>query len=135
MDCIFCKIINQEIPSHKVYEDDKVYAFLDIKPSAPGHTMVIPKKHVFNLFELSEQETGEFMEKVKKIALHIKESELKPTGLNIGVNQWRSAGQEVDHLHMHIIPRWDNDEGGAMQDIVSNPLKEDLKDILEKVNM
>lgn len=135
MDCVFCKIIKDEIPSHKVYEDEKYLAFLDVTPSASGHTIVIPKKHILNLFELSEQETGEFFEIVKKIALHIKQSELKPTGFNIGVNHWKSAGQEVDHLHVHIIPRWENDAGGAMQTIVKNPPSEKLEEVLDKIKI
>ena len=132
-DCIFCKIINKEIPSHLIYEDEDVFAFLDINASAPGHTIVIPKKHVVTMFELSQDELGLLFEKVKMIASKIKESELAPTGFNIGVNQYRPAGQEVDHLHLHIIPRWENDGGGAMQSIVLNKTEESLESIAEKI--
>ncbi|MFH1456832.1 MAG: HIT family protein [Patescibacteria group bacterium] len=134
-NCLFCKFIKHEIPVCIVYEDDQVLAFLDIHPSSPGHTMVIPKKHVLNLFELSQEETGELFEQVKKIALHIKSSELQPAGFNIGVNHWRAAGQEIEHLHVHIIPRWKDDGGGSIQSIVGNTPKESLEEILKKIKM
>lgn len=133
MDCIICKIIKGEIPSYKVYEDEKYMAFLDIHPAAPGHTMVVPKQHVGTLFQMSEGELGEIFERVKKIGWHIKESELQPTGFNIGVNHWRAAGQEIDHLHIHIIPRWIDDGGGSVQSIVKHQDERSLEKILEMV--
>ena len=135
MDCIICKLINGEIPVYKVYEDEKYMAFLDINPSSPGHTMVVPKKHIPTLFVMTEEEMGEIFERVKKISLHIKDSALQPVGFNIGINHLRAAGQEIDHLHIHIIPRWPDDNGGAVQTIVKNKEKMSLEEILEKIKM
>lgn len=133
--CIICKLSNNEASAWKVYEDDKYFAFLDIDPSAPGHTMVAPKKHVATLFDLSKQETSEIFELVKKIALHIKQSDLKPTGFNIGLNQWRAAGQKTDHLHIHIIPRWEDDGGSTLQSAIKNPKEQGLDEVLKKIKM
>ena len=133
MSCIICKLINNEMPSYKVYEDEKVFAFLDINPSSLGHTVVAPKKHKASMSDFSAQELGEIYEKVCEIIQKIKNSEFKPTGFNIGVNQSKSAGQEIDHLHIHIIPRWNNDGGGAIQSVVQNKKQLSLKDVLDKI--
>ncbi|MFH1610754.1 MAG: HIT family protein [Patescibacteria group bacterium] len=134
MDCIFCKIINQEIPSHKVYEDESVYAFLDINPSTKGHTVVIPKKHLETLMDLPDNDVNNLFLAVKKISQHL-EKTLEPAGLNIGINMRKYAGQVVDHLHIHILPRFEGDNGGSIHSIVNNPPEEDLKDILEKIKV
>lgn len=106
--CIFCKIINGEIPCHKVYEDDIVFAFLDIKPLNPGHTLVVPKKHYENLEEISEEELTALILAIKKIGRMIKEK-LGVAGYNVSENNGQVAGQEVPHLHFHIIPRHEGD--------------------------
>lgn len=134
MDCIFCKIIDGQIPSHKVYEDDHVYAFLDINPLSTGHVVIIPKVHVEVLMDLPDKEVNELFLAVKKISGHL-EKILKPAGFNIGINMRKYAGQAVDHLHVHILPRFEGDNGGSIHSIVNNPPKEDLKEILEKVKM
>lgn len=102
--CIFCKIINQEIPAHKVYEDEKVLAFLDIQPVNPGHTLVIPKTHYQNLEEISEEDLTHLIIAVKKVAQLLKDK-LQISGYNIHENNDPVAGQVVPHLHFHIIPR------------------------------
>ncbi len=132
-DCVVCKIINKKIPAEIIYEDDKFMAFLDVHPSAPGHTMVVTKKHVSTMFDLETNKLGELYKKVCEIALAIKNSEIKATGFNIGVNHWKTAGQELEHLHVHIIPRFEGDGGGAIQSIVNNESKDSLRDIAEKI--
>jgi histidine triad (HIT) family protein len=108
-DCIFCKIIAGEIPSEKVYEDEHVYAFLDIKPVNPGHVLLIPKAHYADLFEMPD-ETIELMAKIlKKLAQAVKTS-LQPDGINIGMNNGSAAGQLIFHAHMHIMPRLKTDQ-------------------------
>lgn len=102
--CIFCKIINSEIPCYKVYEDDVVLAFLDIKPLNPGHILVVPKNHYENLEEINETELAALILVVKKIGRMIKEK-LGAAGYNVSENNGQVAGQEVPHLHFHIIPR------------------------------
>lgn len=107
MDCIFCKIINGEIPSYKVYEDEHVYAFLDITQCTKGHTLVIPKQHVKNVYELSEELAENIFKVIPKIAKAIKTS-FNPIGLNI-INNNDKPLQSVFHFHLHLIPRYEND--------------------------
>jgi histidine triad (HIT) family protein len=106
--CIFCKIINNEIPSYKVYEDDNVLAFLDIAPVNPGHTLVLPKKHYANFEEITEEDLTKVILTVKKIGLVLKEK-LGIKGYNIQINNDFIAGQLIPHFHVHIIPRQEND--------------------------
>ena len=107
MDCIFCKIISGEIPSYKLYEDDNVLAFLDITQGTKGHTLIIPKEHVKNIYELDEQTAKDIFTVVPKIAKALKEA-FNPIGLNI-VNNNDEPLQSVFHFHIHLIPRYEND--------------------------
>ena len=107
-DCIFCKIVSQEIPSYKVYEDSKFLAFLDINPVNNGHTLVIPKKHYENFLDLPREFMGDYMSICQKICDAIIKG-LNADGFNILNSSKRAAGQLVDHVHMHIIPRFKND--------------------------
>lgn len=108
-NCIFCKIISGDIPSHKVYEDDNFLCLLDIMPINPGHTLVIPKSHTENVTTISKENFSELMNTVYDLAPSIKTA-TGATGLNISSNHGVSAGQEVPHIHIHIIPRHDNEE-------------------------
>lgn len=107
-DCIFCKIVKGEMPSEKVYEDDNVIAFMDISPANKGHTLIIPKEHYETILELPQ----DLMQKVaacsKKVAQGVVES-TGAEGFNLLVNNKKIAGQLVDHVHFHIIPRFEND--------------------------
>lgn len=118
--CIFCKIGQGEIPCQKVYEDAVTLAFLDIKPHAQGHTVVIPKAHAETLFELDAKTTEALFSSVKKTLQRLQEV-LQPDGFNVGWNQNGAAGQVVPHLHVHIFPRYHGDGGGSMHSIISNP--------------
>jgi histidine triad (HIT) family protein len=107
-DCIFCKIITGEIPCFKVYEDDMVLAFEDINPISEGHTLVIPKEHAPNLWEIPEQALAAVSLAAKKIIHAIKEV-LNPTGVACLQLNGKGANQVVMHYHLHLIPR----AGGA----------------------
>ncbi len=107
-DCIFCKIVRGELPSHKLYEDDKTFAFLDIHPVNPGHTLVIPKKHAVDVFEIEEGEWDAVMRTVRKIS-HALERSLTPSGINLAMNNRSGAGQVVFHAHVHVMPRYPSD--------------------------
>ena len=107
-DCIFCKIIRGELPSYKVYEDEKVLAFLDIRPVNAGHTLVVPKKHSTNIFDIAPEDWQAVTEVVRKVAIGI-EKGLKADGVNIGMNNREHAGQVVHHPHVHVIPRFKGD--------------------------
>lgn len=107
-DCIFCKIIKGEIPSFKIYEDEKTYAFLDIKRDVVGHTLVIPKKHFVNLLDCDDEYLTAVMDTVKKISRHYT-GNCGFSGVNLINCSGLSAQQSVFHFHVHIIPRRDDD--------------------------
>lgn len=107
-DCIFCKIITGDIPSYAIRETEKTYAFLDINPVHPGHTLVIPKEHATDIFEITSENWSHVLEEVRSLAPKV-QAATGAHGLNIVMNNKRSAGQLVDHVHIHIIPRFEND--------------------------
>lgn len=127
---IFCKIVRKEIPAHVIYETGETLAFLDVTPSAPGHTLVILKKHGNNILEYSQDELGKVMATAQVVARKI-DAVIKPDSITIGINHKEKQG--VPHLHIHLIPRWDNDSGHALQGVVKNPLKEKIETIAEKL--
>ncbi|UII56888.1 HIT family protein [Cytobacillus spongiae] len=109
-DCIFCKIVNGEIPAAKVFENEHVLAFLDISQVTKGHTLVIPKVHKENLYELTPEIARNLFEVVPAIANAIK-AEYQPIGLNTLNNNGVEAGQSVFHYHMHLLPRYGKGDG------------------------
>ncbi|MDM8219806.1 HIT family protein [Limosilactobacillus mucosae] len=112
-DCIFCKIIDGEIPSYTVYEDDVVKAFLDISQNTPGHTLVVPKKHVKDIFEYDSELAAAVFSRLPKIARAIRNSNPDIKGMNILNNNGSVAYQSVFHSHIHLIPRYsDKDDFG-----------------------
>jgi len=115
--CIFCSIIDGKTSAHKVYEDDRALAFLDNHPSAPGHTLVIPKAHVRNVEDLSEDDARAVFMALHKVVGGVQEAMNAPAS-TIGINNGPEAGQEIPHLHIHIIPRSSRGEGGIIQSIV-----------------
>ncbi|WP_188455225.1 HIT family protein [Virgibacillus oceani] len=134
-DCIFCKIINGELPSAKVYEDEHVYAFLDLSQVTKGHTLVIPKTHTKNIYETPSDVAKELFARVPKIAKAIKEV-YQPIGMNLLNNNEAPAEQSVFHLHIHIIPRYGEGDGYDLgwtthQDNYST---EDLQQIAKEIN-
>ncbi len=129
MTCIFCKIIKKEIPAYIVYEDDVAIAFLDINPVSEGHLLVVPKKHVSRLTELSEEEAAEFIKKVQKVAKMVEEKLSKD--YNIVINQGERAGQVIQHLHFHIIPRYGNEK--LFLWVTHKLTEEEAKRVLEKL--
>jgi len=133
MDCLFCKIIKKEISARIIYEDNSVIGFLDINPQAPGHTIVIPKDHVENILELTPKKIGPFFDAVQKITNNLKKG-LSPDGFTIGINQGEASGQTIPHLHVHIMPRFQNDGGGSLHCVVNNPPKRNLDEIARKIH-
>lgn len=109
-DCIFCKIVQGEIPAAKVFENEHVVAFLDISQVTKGHTLVIPKVHKENVFELTPEIAKNIFETVPEIANALK-SVYHPLGLNIVNNNGEAAGQTVFHYHVHLIPRYGQGDG------------------------
>lgn len=109
MSCIFCKIIEGSLPSHKVYEDDLVVAFLDIFPIHPGHTLIVPKQHAELLSGLTPETAGRMFEVARKVEMAIRASSIQCEATNLVLNNGTAAGQEVLHAHLHIIPRFRGD--------------------------
>lgn len=110
-NCIFCKIANGEIPSATLYEDDDFRVVLDLGPAAKGHSLILPKKHAANLYELDGEILGKAALLAKKMAARMKER-LSCDGLNVVQNNGECAGQTVMHFHIHLIPRYVNDDAG-----------------------
>ncbi|NVL89620.1 MAG: HIT family protein [Desulfobacterales bacterium] len=108
MDCIFCKIVSNEIPSIKVYEDDRVFAFMDINPLNDGHLLIVPKAHAATIHEITEADFLAVMSVTHKLAAAVKKA-LNPEGINLMQLNGRAANQVVPHLHVHIVPRWSGD--------------------------
>ena len=129
-DCIFCKLIAKKVPANIVFENDDVISFLERSQSAPGHVMVILKKHGNNILEYSQDELGKLMGSVQKVAAKIEKS-LQPDSITIGINHKERRG--VPHLHIHLLPRWENDKGGIIQSVVKNKPKESREEIAEKI--
>ncbi len=120
MDCLFCKIVAGQIPNHTVYEDQFVLAFLDIFPCAKGHTVVIPKQHFTNLWDMNVESFQLLSAGLRGAAGRV-QARLNPDGMNICVNNGPVAGQAVPHVHWHILPRYEGDGGGSIHSIIKNP--------------
>lgn len=106
--CLFCKIVSNEIPSTKIYEDDHVLAFLDIHPVNIGHTLVVPKAHHTNLYDTPDETLAHMMAVAKKLSVAVKNA-LDVDGINIEMNNDPAAGQIIFHTHIHIVPRFEGD--------------------------
>lgn len=133
-NCIFCKIINGDIPSTKIYEDDEILAFLDISQATIGHTLVIPKAHIRDIFEMEEETASNLYRRVPKLASAIKHT-FNAGGMNIVNNNKEEAGQTIFHYHLHLIPRYSEKDG--LKVLFTNNMdrysKEDLEDFANRI--
>jgi histidine triad (HIT) family protein len=130
-NCIFCKIAAGEIPSYTIYEDGDFKAFMDISPASKGHTVLIPKEHADNLFELNEETASKVLPIAAKVAKALK-AELGCDGLNLLQNNGETAGQTVFHFHMHLIPRY-NEDKVKIKWVEEEYVGEPLKDLSERI--
>ena len=129
---IFCKIIDGEVPCHKIYEDDDVLAFLDISQVTKGHSLVVSKKHYDNFLTIPQEE----MHKVMDVAQRIGQVDIKylnAKGVNILTNCYEAAGQTVMHFHVHVIPRYEGNEGFILE-MKSNQEGLNLPAIAKEIN-
>ena len=126
-NCIFCKIINGEIPSHVLYEDEQFKVILDVNPATKGHALILPKEHYANLYELPEETAADAMKLAQRMMRKMTEK-LDCDGFNIVQNNGEAAGQTVFHFHMHLIPRYKND-GEILKYIAGDPGQEELERI------
>ena len=109
-DCVFCMIRDGDIPARKVYEDENVFAILDMSQVTPGHTLLIPKKHVRNIFDYDEELARNVFGAVPKVARALRDFHPDVEGLNVLVNNEEVAFQTVFHSHVHLLPRYSNDD-------------------------
>ena len=132
MECIFCKIIDGEIPAIKVLDEELVIAFMDINPSNQGHMLVVPKKHAENIFEISESDLAATVKAVKSCANAVKEA-LNAEGITVLQLNGKASDQIIPHFHIHIIPRWENDGLPISNWEMKTGDMEEIKDIARKV--
>jgi len=133
--CIFCRIVRGEIPSYKIYEDERTLAFLDINPSAPGHTLIIPKAHVTRVEDLSEEDAETLFRTLHRLVGGIQDA-MDVSSSTIVINNGPESGQEVPHVHIHVIPRTRGDQGRIIQGLIQvmiRPSAEELLRIAERI--
>ena len=131
-NCIFCKIANGEIPAATIFEDDDFRVILDLGPASKGHALILPKTHAANLFELPDELAAKALIVAKKVGAKLTEV-LGCDGLNVVQNNGEAAGQTVFHFHLHMIPRYKDDEVGLGWKM-GTLTEEDKEDILSKIN-
>lgn len=134
-DCIFCKIIKGELPCYRIFENDKILAYLDIFPANLGHTLIIPKKHQENIFDIDEEILQEITKQSKIIATNLK-TNLPCDGITILQSNGKAATQLVNHYHMHIIPRYNQDNMVVKFNSKPSPITlEQGNETLEKIKL
>ena len=129
-NCIFCKIANGEIPSRTLEENDKFRVVLDVGPATKGHALILPKYHYANLYELPEETAADVMKLAKKMAVRMKEK-LHCDGFNLVQNNEPAAGQTVFHFHLHLIPRYENDNQ-QINWVPGKPTAEEMDKVLQE---
>ena len=130
-DCVFCKIIRKEAPATNLYEDDRVLAFLDIRPLNEGHTLVIPREHYETVYEMPEDLVCHIYTVVKRMSVAVKNAS-KADGITIIQQNGRAAGQEIFHMHVHIVPRFEGQKLPHFHDI-PNASREQLEQAARRI--
>ena len=133
--CIFCQIASKQMPTNAVYEDERTIAFLDIRPSSPGHTLVVPKKHYETLLDVPEDEAAHLLKVVKHVAAGIVES-MKADGFNLLQNNKQAGYQLIPHMHFHVVPRFKND-GLPLGNLHQGSYKseQEIKDVATRIRL
>ena len=124
-DCIFCRIVDGELPARVVYEDDDVLAFLDANPMAPGHTLVVPKHHYETLSDLPDDEGSAVFAALHRLTPLVEDA-VDADASTVAFNNGEAAGQEIPHVHGHVIPRFEGDGGGPIHAVAGS--RPDLSD-------
>ncbi len=130
--CLFCQIVRGERSAYTLFEGEKAVAFLDICPCTTGHTLVIPRRHYSALGEMPLEEVGALFQAAALVAEKVQQA-VGAQGFNLGVNNGRAAGQEIFHVHIHVIPRYVNDGGRNMKGIVRTQVSESLEILANKI--
>lgn len=124
-DCIFCKIVAGDIPGRIVHETDDAVAFLDANPLAAGHTLVVPREHRETLADIPDEEAAALFDAVHELVPRV-EAAVDADASNVGINNGRASGQEVPHLHVHVVPRFEGDGGSPIHAVAGR--RPDLSD-------
>ena len=132
-DCVFCAIVAGQAPASRVYEDDRVLAFLDIRPVNPGHTLVIPRRHYAFLAELSEADGARLFVIAQRVAAAIRRSRVRCEGINLFLADGEVAFQEVFHCHLHVLPRFAGDAFRINADWSVSPARAELDTIAKRL--
>ena len=132
-DCVFCRIVNGTLPASRLVETDTALAFLDIDPVTPGHALVIPKEHLPDLADLTDDLAGELLAIARRIADALRRSDLRCEGVNLFYADGEAAFQEVFHAHLHVFPRYDGDGFTINANWGTDPDRADLDDIATMV--
>lgn len=134
-NCIFCKLANGVFPTNSIYEDEDFNVILDASPATKGHALILPKEHYANMFEIDDDILAKAAKLAKKIMTHEKEL-LGCDGYNLVQNNGEAAGQTVFHFHMHLIPRYSDNNESKMINWKPNEFSdEEMKDICDKMKM
>ena len=133
--CVFCRIIDEELFAHKVYENERILAFLDIHPLSKGHTLIIPKYHVAQIEELHHDDAKALFMTIYSLVRKIQDA-VNASSSTIAINNGVESGQEIPHVHVHIIPRFKNDKGGPIHTIMHRRPQlssEEMRKIAKKI--
>lgn len=134
-NCIFCKLANGDIPTNSIYEDDDFKVILDADPATKGHALILPKNHFANLLEADDDVLAKALPIAKRIANRMKE-QLNCAGVNIVQNNGEAAGQTVNHLHIHVIPRYEDDPDKTICGWSHQSFSEaEIKDVVSKLSI
>jgi len=128
MTCIFCRILNGEIPAEVVARGHDFVAFLDVNPLADGHVLVVPRAHVAQVEDLEPEHADALFRAVVRLAGPVREA-VDAAGTTIGVNNGNATGQTIPHVHVHIVPRWENDGAGTIHTIFPRKASRDIKEV------
>lgn len=131
-DNILYKIATKAVPAEIIFENQDAVAVLDVHPIAPGHALVIPTSDTKNILELDDAKVAGVFQAVKATTALLQKA-LSPDGFSIGINHGRVSGQSIDHLHIHVVPRFAGDGGSSFHGLVSNPPTEDVHTIAERI--
>lgn len=131
-DCIFCKIAAGEIPSRKIYEDEDVIVIMDLNPTSKGHSLIIPKEHYTDIYDIDENVAAKIMKTAKKLAIQMTEA-LGCDGFNLLQNNGAAAGQTMFHFHLHLIPRYKDADNNMLKFTSVNLTEEEMDAVREQI--
>jgi len=132
--CIFCRIASHRAPASIVCEDDRTLAFMDLYPVNPGHVLVIPREHAESLADLDARTGGEMFKAAMRIASALRRTAITCDGVNLILSDGEAAGQEIPHVHLHVIPRFRGDDFSMSSRHRSKPAMEELSRIADEIS-